>query len=215
MGRTTVQRFYIAPSYASAEPGEAEALDLLMRVAAAGSVSRLYKRLVISEKKAANAGGWYSHSALDSGRVGFYGIAAAGVSAEELEQAIDGVIADLRENGVSQEELDRARAAYLAGFAYSTDSIFSLARHYGNRFALGMSIKDIEEWPDRLKRVTVADLREVARKYLDRRNSVTGLLLPASEHAGSTTYGASVRPATLRASQSGEADAATEVEHDR
>jgi zinc protease len=59
-GRMTVQRYYLTPSYASAEPGEAEALDLLMRIAAAGSVSRLYKRLVIEQKKAASAGGWYS-----------------------------------------------------------------------------------------------------------------------------------------------------------
>ena len=33
-GRMTVQRYYLAPSYASAAPGEAEALDLLMRIAA-------------------------------------------------------------------------------------------------------------------------------------------------------------------------------------
>jgi zinc protease len=43
----------------------------LMRVAASGSVSKLYKRLVIEEKKAASAGGWYSDSGLDSGRLGF------------------------------------------------------------------------------------------------------------------------------------------------
>ena len=49
-GRTTVQRFYLAPSYASAKPGEAEALDLLMRIAATGSVSKIYKRLVIEDK---------------------------------------------------------------------------------------------------------------------------------------------------------------------
>ena len=49
-GRMTVQRYYLAPSYASAAPGEAEALDLMMRIAATGSVSRLYKRLVIEEK---------------------------------------------------------------------------------------------------------------------------------------------------------------------
>ncbi len=75
-----------APSYASAEPGEAEALDLLMRVAATGSVSKIYKRLVIEDRKAANAGGWYSDSGLDSGRLGFYAIAAEDVTAEELEQ---------------------------------------------------------------------------------------------------------------------------------
>ena len=61
-GRTTVQKYYLSPSYASAAPGEAEALDLLMRAAASGSVSRIYRKLVVEAKKAANAGGWYSDS---------------------------------------------------------------------------------------------------------------------------------------------------------
>jgi zinc protease len=184
-GRTTVQRFFLAPSYASAAPGEAEALDLLMRVAASGSVSRIYKRLVIEEKKAANAGGWYSDSGLDSGRLGFYAIAAPNVSAEELENSIDAVLDDLRTNGVTQEELDRARASYIAEFIYTSDSQSRMARHYGWRLATGMNVADVEEWPDRLKRVTVDDMRDVARKYLVDKNSVTGYLLPTPGYTSS------------------------------
>jgi zinc protease len=184
-GRTTVQRYYLAPSYASAAPGEAEALDLLMRAAASGSVSRIYKRLVVEEKKAANAGGWYSDSGLDSGRLGFYAIAAEGVSADDLDQAIKGVIEELCDKGITQAELDRARASYLAEFVYTQDSQSRLARHYGWRLSTGMTIKDVEEWPARLKRVTVDDVREVARKYLVDKNSVTGYLLPAPKYTGS------------------------------
>jgi zinc protease len=185
VGRTTVQRFYLVPSYASAAPGEAEALDLLMRVAATGSVSKIYKRMVIEEKKAANAGGWYSDSGLDSGRLGFYAIAAEKVSAEDLEKSIEAVIEKLRTDGVTQEELDRARASYLAEFIYTQDSQSRMARHYGWRLATGMTVADVEEWPDRLKRVTVDDLRNVAQKYLVDKNSVTGYLLPAPEYTSS------------------------------
>ena len=195
-GRTTVQRYYLAPSYASAEPGEAEALDLLMRVAATGPVSKIYKRLVVEDKTAANAGGWYADSGLDSGRLGFYAVAAEDVSAEELEQAIDGVIEDLREHGVTQEELDRARASYLAEFVYNADSQSRMARVYGWRLAVGMTVADVEEWPARLKRVTVDDVRDVARKYLIDKDSVTGYLLPAAgptNHAGGRAADASVK----------------------
>ena len=177
-GRTTVQRYYLSPSYASAEPGEAEALDLLMRVAVSGSVSKIYKRLVVENRKAANAGGWYSDSGLDSGRLGFYAVAAEGVTAEELEKGFDEVIEDLRQGGVTQEELDRARASYIAEFVYTSDSQSRMARHYGWRLATGMTVADVEEWPNRLMRVTVDDLREAARKYLVDKNSVTGYLLP-------------------------------------
>ena len=184
-GRTTVQRYYLAPSYASAEPGEAEALDLLMRVAAAGSISKIYKRLVIEDRKAANAGGWYSDSGLDSGRIGFYAIAAENISADELDREIDLVIEDLKQNGVTQVELDRARASYLAEFIYASDSQSRMARHYGWRLVTGMTVTDVEQWPDRLTHVTVDDIREAARKYLVDKNSVTGYLLPAPEYTSS------------------------------
>jgi zinc protease len=180
-GRTTVQRYYLAPSYASAKPGEAEALDLLMRVAASGSISRLYKRLVIEAKTAASAGGWYSDSGLDAGRLGFYAIAAEKVTADQLDKAIDGVIAELHETGVTQEELDRARSSYIAEFVYTSDSQSRMARHYGWRLATGMTVEDVEAWPERLNKVTVDDIRNVARKYLVEKNSVTGILLPSPE----------------------------------
>ena len=180
-GRMTVQRYYLTPSYATAAPGEAEALDLLMRIAAAGSVSKLYKRLVIEQKKAASAGGWYSDSGLDDGRVAFYAIGAEKVTPAELETAMDGVVAELLETGVTQGELDRARSAYLAEFVYTTDSQSRMARHYGWRLATGMTVADVEKWPERLKQVTVDDIRDVARKYLVEKNSVTGILVPASD----------------------------------
>jgi zinc protease len=180
-GRMTVQRYYLAPSYASAVPGEAEALDLLMRIAASGPVSRLYKRLVIEQKTAASAGGWYSDSGLDAGRIAFYAIGAEKISPAELEQAIDGVIAELREGGVTQAELDRARSAYLAELIYTSDSQSRMARHYGWRLATGMTVEDVEAWPERLKQVTVENIRDVARKYLVEKNSVTGILVPVPD----------------------------------
>jgi zinc protease len=184
-GRTTVQRYYIVPSYASAKRGKAEALDLLMRIASHGSTGRIYKRLVVEQKTAASAGGWYTDSGLDSGRLGFYAIAGDGHTAEEMEAAIDGVVAELRKKGVTQAELDRARAAQLAEYVYNADSISRMARQYGVRLAAGMSVEDVEEWPARLKQVTVDDIRAVARKYLVENDSVTGILKPAPEFTSS------------------------------
>jgi zinc protease len=184
-GRTTVQRYYLAPSYASAKPGEAEALDLLMRIAVQGSTGRLYKKLVVERKKAASAGGWYSDSGLDAGRLAFYAIAADGVLPEELNEEIGSVIDELKDSGVTQEELDRARNSYIAEFVYTSDSQSRMARHYAWRVALGMSVADVDDWPDRLRKVTVEDIRNAARTYLVDKNSVTGILTPVPETTSS------------------------------
>jgi predicted Zn-dependent peptidase len=45
-----------------------------------------------------------------------------------------------------------------------------------------MTVEDVEEWPERLKQVTVDDIRTAARKFLVDKNSVTGVLLVAPEH---------------------------------
>ena len=49
-GEPVFQRYYSVPSYVSAKPGEAEAMDLLMKIVASGATSRLYKTLVVDQK---------------------------------------------------------------------------------------------------------------------------------------------------------------------
>jgi zinc protease len=177
-GKPTLERMYLAPSYATAEPGEAEALDLLMKVVAAGSTSRIYKKLVVESKVASSAGGYYTGSGLDWGRISLYAIAADGKQLSESESLIDAVLAEVRDKGVTDEELERGKKVYIAEHIQESDSQSALARRYGWAMTTGQTIKDVEEWPDRIAKVTTADLQKVAAKYLDIRRSVTGHLLP-------------------------------------
>ncbi len=178
----TMQRYYLAPSYTSAQPGEAEALDLLMRVLAASTTSRIYKEVVVNKKKASSAGGWYSGTALDNGRLAVYAVSSGGeAEIAAAEQAIDEVIEDLKTHGITQKELDRAREAAIANRIYAEDSQSALARRYGWALTTGQTIKDVEEWPERLAKVTTEDIVKVARKYLVKKRSVTGILLPEKQ----------------------------------
>ena len=177
-GKPSFHRAYFAPSYLTAEPGEAEALELLMKIATSGPTSRLYRKLVVEEKVASSAGGWYSGTARDSGKIAVYAVPADGVGLDKVEAAIDAVLADVKANGLTEPEIERAKKGYLAEYVYETDNQATLARRYGWSVTVGRTIQDVEEWPDRISKVTVADLQKVARKYLDLRRSVTGTLLP-------------------------------------
>lgn len=192
--RPTVQRFYHAPSYSVAEPGEAEALDLMMKILGEGSTSRIYKKLVVELKISASAGGWYSATGLDSGSLGIYAVASSKVGPDKLEKALDKTIADLIENGVTQKELDRARNAHIASYIYGADNQTRLARRYGWGLVNGRTINDIETWPDQLEKVTVEDIQQVAKKYFDLKQSVTGILVPSqTQKAGSGAAASSKR----------------------
>jgi len=180
-GRVTLQRYYLAPSYNSAESGEAEALDLMMKIVASGTTSRLYKRLVVEQKKAASAGGWYSGSGLDSGHLGVYTVASDGVAIKDVEQALDRVLTDFMINGATQKELDRARNSYIASHIYGGDNQVRLARRYGWGLVNGRTITDIETWPERLEKVNLEDIQRVAKKYFNPAQSVTGVLRPSAK----------------------------------
>ncbi len=177
-GNYSFHRDYVTPSYTTAKPGEAEALDLLMKIAASGSTSRLYKKLVVDAKVASSAGGDYSGSGLDSGTISIYAIAADGVPLEKSEALADEVLNDIVKNGVTAAELERAKSSYLADYVYESDNQATLARRYGWNLAVGRTVADVEGWPAAISKVTLDDIKKVAAEYLDVRHSVTGYLLP-------------------------------------
>jgi zinc protease len=184
-GNASVRRFYLAPSLPKAEPGEAEALYLLMKIVGHSSTSRLYQRLVVEEKLASSAGGWYSGLGLDSGSIGVYAVAAKDVPLDKVEAGIDRVLHELRENPVSADELERAKKAFIADFVYETDSQSALARRYGEGLVLGLTIEQINDWPVAIAKVTAEDIKRLAGQYLDIRSSVTGTLYPVPPDAES------------------------------
>jgi zinc protease len=170
-------RNYLAPSYRTAKPGEAEAVDVLAHVLGSGSLSRLYRKLVIDKKIAASAGAWYGGMAFDTTRLGISATPLPGVSLEDLEKATDGVIADLVREGITAEELARAKTKLTADLVYSWDDPFTLARMYGAALTTGLSIQTIREWPERIRAVTADQVQEAAKKWLFSRHSVTGYLV--------------------------------------
>lgn len=177
-GNYSYQRYYQAPSYVTAKPSEAEALDLLMKIAGSGSTSRIYKKLVVESKLASSAGGDYSGYGLDGGTISLYGVAADGVPLEKVEAAIDEVLADIVKNGVTEAELTRAKKSYLADYVYDSDNQATLARRYGWNLAVGRTVADVEAWPANISKVTADDVKKVAAQYLDLKDSVTGYLIP-------------------------------------
>ena len=188
-GNYSFHRTYVAPSYTTAKPGEAEALDVLMKIAATGSTSRLYKKLVVDEKAAASASGDYAGYGLDGGTISVYAVAADGVPLPKVEALTDEVFADIIKNGITQEELDRAKNSYLADFIYESDNQATLARRYGWALAVGRTVEDVESWPDRIAKVTREDVQKVAATYLDINQSVTGYLMPDTTAVAQKTTG--------------------------
>ena len=161
------------------KPGEAEALETLAYMLGGGPTSALYEALVVEEKIAVGAGAYYMGSAVDDTRLWVYATPAPGVALEALDAAIERVLRRFGEEPIDADHLQRAKTRLIADAVYAQDSQASLARWYGESLATGLAIEDVVAWPDRMERVTAADVQNAARKWLDRRKAVTGYLLPA------------------------------------
>ncbi|MPZ59132.1 MAG: insulinase family protein [Rhizobiales bacterium] len=172
-----LQRDYLVPSYASANiPGEAEALQVLAHIFGSGVNSRLYRALVIDKGIAVDAGAWYQGTMLDQTTFGISARPRDGVTLQQLEQAIDGVVADFIKSEIAADELSRATTKLIANAVYAQDSQSSLARWYGTALTTGSTVAEVQAWPGRIRAVTSEAVRDAARRWLDKRRSVTGYL---------------------------------------
>ncbi|MGO8954711.1 MAG: M16 family metallopeptidase [Rhodomicrobium sp.] len=178
VGKATFERYYLTPSSTTGMPGEAEALQVLARIIGSSATSRVYNALVRDEKTASSASAWYSGMALDTGRFGFYAVAAGDAKLEDIEASMDRVIDEVIRNGVTPEELERAKTGEIANLIYASDSQQSLAHTYGWNLATGRTVEDVESRQQRLAAVTREQVQAVAAKYLLRKRSVTGYLIP-------------------------------------
>jgi len=172
-----VERYYLAPSATTAKPGESEALDVLANVLGGDANSRLYKTLVMDKGIALNAGAFYSDTALDYGKLGVFASPKPGVSLHAVEAGVDAVLADVIKNGVTADELDRAKTGLIADAVYAQDNQATLARWYGAGLATGATVDQVRDWPDHIRAVTAEQVQQAARHWLDIRQSVTGYLV--------------------------------------
>ena len=180
----SVTRAYLVPARTTAKPGESQALEVLAHILGAGANSRLYRKLVVEQNVALNAGAYYSGTALDYGKLGVYAVPKPGRTLHDAEAALDAVLADVSEHGVTEEELDLARNRLIADTVYAQDNQGTLARWYGAALATGETVAMVREWPSGIRAVTADAVRAAAKTWLNSRSSVTGYLVnnpPAPE----------------------------------
>lgn len=177
VAQPSLQRSYLVPSATTAKAGEAEALEVLSHILGSGSNSRLYRKLVVDKQLAVSAGAWYQGSALDDTRFGVSGTPRPNVTLPQLDEALDAVIAELADKGITADELERTKTRLVAETIYAQDNQATLARWFGGGMTTGSTVEQIRTWPDRIKAVTADQVRDVARQWLDKRRSVTGFLV--------------------------------------
>lgn len=172
-------RNYIVPSIRTAQENDSFALDVLSEILGGGTTSYLYKKLVLEKKVAVGAGGWYMSHALDDSVFSLYAVPAADISLEDLEKELDATLKQAPKDAFSTDALERAKTRLVAETLYARDNQQTMAQLYGRSLTIGLSIQDIDTWPQCIESVTKVEILSAMERFLTPSRSVTGYLLKA------------------------------------
>ncbi|TPK87434.1 pitrilysin family protein [Mesorhizobium sp. B2-4-17] len=172
---------WVVPSYHTAKPGEGEALDLLAEILGGGNRSRLYQALVVQQGIASSAGAYFQGTMLDDTNFTVYGAPRGDAKLADVEAAVDAEVARIASDGVTADELEKAKDRYVRSMIFARDKQDSMANIYGSTLATGGNVKDVQQWPDRIRKVTADEVKAVAARYLVLARSTTGYLLPQQQ----------------------------------
>ncbi|PSQ76937.1 MAG: insulinase family protein, partial [Bacteroidetes bacterium QH_8_67_23] len=154
---------------------DADALAVLARILASGKGSRCYRRLT---DRGLTAEVFAMIPRLhDPGLFSLFAFLAPERTHDEVEEALDEVVRDVKEHGVTDEEVARAKRQLKAQEAFGRDGPFSIAAQVNEAIAAG-------DWTlyahfmDRIERVTPEDVHRAAKAYLDREQRTVGRYVP-------------------------------------
>jgi zinc protease len=102
---------------------------------------------------------------------------APNVTHQSVEDAVLAEIARIKQQGVSAEEVTRAVTQYRTDVAYNRDGTMSVVWSLNEWVAAGDWTLYID-FPNKIAKVTAADVQRVAKTYLDEDQSTTGWFIP-------------------------------------
>lgn len=176
-----------APSWTTAtDKSTVYALEILSEIIGGGSTSRLYRNLVVDQGVAVAAGGWYDGDNRGPGSFGFYISPANGVTLATAEEALRSEVDRIVSEGVTQDEVTRAITRLQDSAATARDSLSGPANAIGSALTIGMSLQDVETWPEQIGAITADQVNAAAKQVLAPVGEVVTLLLPETEETATT-----------------------------
>jgi zinc protease len=156
------------------------ALDVLSLILSGGKSTRLYQSLVYEKKIALSASADYSGFNRYPYLFFFFASAAPGKEPADLERALAEEIERIKQEQPSEREVQKAKHQIEASFVMGQDSVYLQAMKYGIFEMLG-DWRLIDRYLEGIRKVTAADVGNVAKRYLREENRTVGILIPTKK----------------------------------
>lgn len=178
VGQPYMMRSYLAPERDSGDQNKAAALTVLAELLGGSPfTSVLARALQFDDQVAVFTGAGYGGTSLDDAQFSLYLTPAEGVRMEEAEAAMDAALDAFLATGPEPEQMAAIRTQLAADEIYARDSSRLLANRYGRALTQGLTVEDVQAWPEILQAVTADDVLAAAQEVLNRDRAVTGYVL--------------------------------------
>ncbi|MBK7104269.1 MAG: insulinase family protein [Ignavibacteriae bacterium] len=154
-------------------------LTMLTTLLASGESSRLQKAVVDQKQKAVNVGA-FPFSLEDSGLFITYGISNMGITADDLETAMQEELNKSINEKISESEFQKLRNQIENDFVSGNSTVAGIANNLATYNVLYGNTDLINSEIDKYMKVTIDDIQNVAQKYLTKENRVVLYYLPKS-----------------------------------
>ena len=169
---------YQAPERNSGDQTDAAALTLLAEIlGGSGFTSVLPREMQLEDERSLFVGAYYGGINLDVTTFTLVNMPLPGISLEEAEEDMLSEIAEFLEEGIDPDQYDRIQFQIEASRIYEEDDAAGLARAYGAALTSGLTVADVQAWPDVLAATTIEDVMEAARTIFAQEATVTGYLM--------------------------------------
>lgn len=162
---------------------EPYALEVLAGILSGGQSSRFKKHLERDLQVASSSSASYDLYARLNDLLVFSATVAKGRSVQELETAIRAQLERVRDERISEDELQRIKNQVVAGNVYERDSVYYQAMQIGMLETVGLGWRTADEYVDKVSAITAEQVQQVAQKYLLDQNLTVAVLDPQT-HAG-------------------------------
>ena len=158
-------------------------LDLISIIFGDGTSSRLYQNLIEKQEEPIFSIIGSEHYQFKDGNNFFIQANCKPERKDEAIALVEKELQNLTRNPITDSELQKAKKKIKSRFAFSAETVSEIGETIGYYMTVCENLKLIEEYLKDLESISVPDLNETIKKYLDLNHSVLSVLVPEKTEA--------------------------------
>lgn len=155
-------------------------LEMICLLLGQGQSSRLYQELIEKEQEPIfNIVSTDYYHFKDGGNI----FVQANFKPEAKDEAVSKIKNEIEKfytQGITERELIKAKKKLKAGFAENSETVSEIAETIGFYMTVCSNLECVEEYIEIIDKITVEDIKQTAKEYLNVENAVIAVLMPES-----------------------------------